>query len=176
MKCTCHSRGCSPLKELSSRHKRGLIAACVVFASYPVFGEELIEPMELRDARRAGQIHVTAFERVTEGAPSEVSACRDWKLTREDAKHFFTQAELLDSTEWHHTFDIMPCGYSGSLLIGNLYYQFSINAGGWGAIQFSSDSTDHVLYSCKPNCGAMFRERSNGSSESDKRSHDIESE
>lgn len=161
MKNTRRASDCSPLKKLRGRHKRGLIVAGMalsVFASNPVFAQEFIEPMELKDGRRAGQIDVTVFERVTEAASSEVSVCRDWTLTSEDAKHFFTQAELLSPTEWHHTFDVLPCGYSGSLLIGGLNYEFSINAGGWGFIRLSSDSTDHVLYSCRQSCGALFQE------------------
>ena len=131
--------------------------ALLIVASCPSFGQTSNEPAGLKDARGSGEFEVTGLKRVTEGPPQEISVCRDWVLTSDDVKRFFSHAELLDQTTLHHTFDVLPCGYSGWLSAGGLDFHFSINAGGFGVIEITWDSADYILYSCSRGCESLFQ-------------------
>ena len=82
-------------------------------------------------------------------------ACAQWTLTADDVQYFFAHADAMSSEEWHHTYDVMPCEYRGSISIGGKDYRFEINGGSFGVVLGTSpDGASY--YGCKDRCAKLF--------------------
>ncbi len=114
----------------------------------------------MRAALAKGTVKVTSLERhlgppdVPEGAFAR--ACRNWNLTKEQVLSFFKDATAISPDELRSSYSVLPCQYSGSISVGTVAYQFSINIGRFSFIRGSSP--DKVsLYGCEDACKELFR-------------------
>jgi hypothetical protein len=140
------------------RYSRAALLALLITLCGAAGAQESSEPEPLKDARVSQRFEVSSLARVTEGPPEEAVVCREWTLSSRDVKRFFAHAEMLNPTEWHYSYDILPCAYTGWLSVDGLDYKFGINAGGFGTIELSTSGGKYLLYSCKRGCEKLFPE------------------
>ena len=68
-------------------------------------------------------------------------------MTVADVQYFFAHADSLTPEERHLSYYALPCKYSGSLAIGEMLYEFEINAGSLGII-FGKARKGTYAYAC----------------------------
>ena len=76
--------------------------------------------------------------------PTIASACKDFSLSTESIKAFFTQAETITTLELHNEHDILPCYSKGTLVFKGKQYSWLIRAGGTGELSSDDEATNKV--------------------------------
>ena len=136
-----------------------IVATAAMLIAVAASGAPAIEEDALRAALEKGTVKVTSLERhlgppeVPEGGFAR--ACRSWNLTKDQVLSFYKEAAAISSDELRSSYSVLPCQYSGSLAIGGVSYQFSINIGRFGFIRGSTP--DKVsLFGCEDGCKQLF--------------------
>jgi hypothetical protein len=71
--------------------------------------------------------------------------CGGWKLTDKDIAHIIQSSTAIDGPEFHHFYAVLPCNYSGDLMIDGMTGSFQINGGSF-SILFFDDTTVYLGY------------------------------
>lgn len=131
-----------------------LILFAASAASAPVIDEDT-----LKASLKKGTVKVVSIARhlgppeVPEGAFAR--ACRGWNLTEAHVLSFFEQASAISPDELRSSYSVLPCQYSGSISIGAVRYQFSINIGRFGFIRGAAPDSV-TLFGYENGCKELF--------------------
>lgn len=74
--------------------------------------------------------------------PAEDTCLWEWELSKETIKDILISFTPIDSQQWKHEFDHIPCAIKGQIVQNNQEFDYSINAGSW----FSISNHDTILY------------------------------
>jgi hypothetical protein len=77
----------------------------------------------------------------TGGEKPDDLACRDFKLSLAEAKHFLNHAKIVTPYELHDSYDWFPCYVTGTAEFRGLPATWEIRAGGTGAITIVDEFT-----------------------------------
>lgn len=140
--------------------KRVFAAVAGLVVAVSAIGAPAIEESALKAALEKDKAKVISLERHL--GPPEVPdgsfarACQNWNLTKAQVLSFFADASAMSPDELRSSYSVLPCQYSGSISIGGVLYQFSINIGRFGFIRGASP--DEVsLFGCQDGCKDLFR-------------------
>jgi hypothetical protein len=79
-------------------------------------------------------IKILTVEKTTliqnENNPSLVDACNSWCLSKEEVLMLFTHSKQINLYEKNNYYYSLPCEISGTLLLNDSLFSYSINAGG----------------------------------------------
>jgi hypothetical protein len=84
--------------------------------------------------------------------PSAFEACKTWKLTSADVRYFFANAEPIAGEEFHYSYYVMPCEYTGTIELYGETYNFVINAGSYGDLRTIAAPMIARRYGCRHAC------------------------
>ena len=84
-------------------------------------------------------------ESAAAGLSEELKAtvCEGWSFTSEECKTTLSEARVVSSEEWHHSYDHLPCIYSGKIKQQGNTYQYEFNSGDWFVV-FNADSSMYL--------------------------------
>jgi hypothetical protein len=111
-------------------------------------------PAAAESARVQGNVEVLSLElRVT---PDNEIHCTGWKLTKADVRFFFRMAKPIAGETFHHAYYVMPCDYTGRLVLAGETYEFRINGGSHGYLTTTSEPRVARLFGCPRGCQRVF--------------------
>jgi hypothetical protein len=111
-------------------------------------------PPAAESGRLHGDVKVLSLElRVT---PDNEIKCTGWKLTKADVRVFFRLAEPVAGEVFHHAYYVMPCDYTGKLVLAGETYEFRINGGSHGYLFTTSEPRIARRFGCPRGCQRLF--------------------
>jgi hypothetical protein len=76
--------------------------------------------------------------------------CSKWVLNKTDATKILQISKVLDGSEFHDYYDVLPCYYAGKANIDGKLVSFKINAGSFSVLLFK-DTSIYLGYNLKDN-------------------------
>jgi hypothetical protein len=137
-----------------------VLAAVALLIAGSAAAEPAIDDDALRAALQKGTVKVESLERrlgppeIPDGAFAR--ACRSWTLTDSQVRSFFTKSTAISPDELRSSYSVLPCQYSGTIVIAGTRYQFSINIGRFGFIRGATPQ-DVSLFGCEDACKELFQ-------------------
>jgi len=139
---------------------KSIVAAVALLIAASAAAEPVIDDDALRAALQKGRVKVESLERhlgppeIPDGAFAR--ACRSWTLTDSKVLSFFTKSTAISPDELRTSYSVLPCQYSGTIVVAGTRYQFSINIGRFGFIRGATPQ-DVSLFGCEDACKELFQ-------------------
>lgn len=139
---------------------KSIVAAVALLIAASAAAEPVIDDDALRAALQKGTVKVESLERhlgppeIPDGAFAR--ACRSWTLTDSKVLSFFTKSTAISPDELRTSYSVLPCQYSGTIVVAGTRYQFSINIGRFGFIRGATPQ-DVSLFGCEDACKELFQ-------------------
>lgn len=75
-----------------------------------------------------------------------LSECKSWTISSNDINSLFKQENTISSEECNQRYYSLPCSINGNLIKADTLYEFHINAGGYGYLNYKNL---FVYFGCK---------------------------